>query len=181
MKWFKHMTGLRNDEAVARYMDAAGLEGFGFLCMVMEMVAETMGPGDQRCELSLSLRRWSSTTGIHRNKILAYAEKLGSTGLATVSREGTELRVQITKLAEWRDEYSRKSGHAQEDIRITSAQIREEKDQRRERERERGEGVGRGENVFTNGVGMPREEDLPAHLRETADWSPIGAISARRR
>ena len=58
MKWFKHMTSLRNDEAVARFLDSNGLEGFGFICMVMEMIAENMAKDDQDCQISLSLKRW---------------------------------------------------------------------------------------------------------------------------
>lgn len=139
MKWFKHMTSLRNDEAVARFLDATGLEGFGFLCMVMEMIAENMAKEDQDCQLSLSLKRWSIALGIHRNKVLAYMGKLGSTGgstggcttLACVTHEqseqGSVIRVQMTKLAEWRDEYTRKSGHYPDSVRTNYPQSRSEK------------------------------------------------------
>ena len=139
MKWFKHMTSLRNDEAVTRFLDSIGLEGFGFICMVMEMIAENMVKEDQDCQLSLSLKRWSSALGIHRNKVLAYMGKLGSTGgstggstpLACVTHEqserGSVIRVQITKLAEWRDEYARKSGYCPDSVRTNSSQNRQEK------------------------------------------------------
>ena len=139
MKWFKHMTSLRNDEAVARFLDTTGLEGFGFLCMVMEMIAENMAKDDQDCQLSLSLKRWSGALGIHRNKVLAYMGKLGSTGstggstggstpLAYVTHEQSErvsvIRVQMHKLAEWRDEYTRKSGVHPDSVRTNSSQNR---------------------------------------------------------
>lgn len=126
MKWFRHMTYLRNIEAVVRFLDAAGLEGYGFLCMLLELIGENMGPTDQRCELCLSLRRWSIALGIHRNKVLKYAGMLGSTGLATVIREGNDLRVRMPILAEWRDEYSKKSGHTPESVRSSSSQNKPE-------------------------------------------------------
>ena len=145
MKWFKHMTSLRNDEAVARFLDSTGLEGFGFLCMVMEMIAENMAKEDHGCQLSLSLKRWSIALGIHRNKVLAYMDKLGSTGntggglggstggstpLACVTHEqseqGSVIRVQMAKLAEWRDEYARKSRHYPDSVRTNSSQSRSE-------------------------------------------------------
>ena len=140
------MANLRNDEAVARFLDSTGLEGFGFLCMVLEMIAENMAKDDQDCQLSLSLKRWSIALGIHRNKVLAYMDKLGSTGntggglggstggstpIACVthdqSEHGSVIRVQITKLAEWRDEYARKSGHYLDSVRTNSPQSRSEK------------------------------------------------------
>lgn len=124
MKWFRHMTYLRNIEAVVRFLDAAGLEGYGFLCMLLELIGENMSAVDQRCELCLSLRRWSIALGIHRNKVLKYAGMLGGTGLATITREGSDLRVRMPILAEWRDEYSKKSGHAPESVRSSSAHIR---------------------------------------------------------
>jgi len=147
MKWFKHMTGLRNDEAVAGFVDSTGLEGFGFFCMVMEMIAENMAKDDQECKLSLSLKRWSSALGIHRNKVLTYMGRLGSTGggkgggtgggtggstpLAYVKHEpsmhGCIISVQMPKLAEWRDEYARKSGHSPDSVRTNSSQSRSEK------------------------------------------------------
>ena len=139
MKWFKHMTSLRNDEAVARFLDSNGLEGFGFICMVMEMIAENMAKDDQDCQLSLSLKRWSSALGIHRNKVLAYMGRLGSTGGSTggstplayvtheQSEQGSIIRVQMPKLAEWRDEYARKSGHYPDSVRTNSSQNRSEK------------------------------------------------------
>ena len=163
MKWFKHMSSLRNDESVARFVDSTGLEGFGFLCLVMEMVAESMGPNDQRCELSLSLRRWAISLGIHQNKVLTYAEKLGGSGLATVSREGNELRVQITKLAEWRDEYSRKSGQTQHNSRTLSSQNRSDTDQIRKRS----EKDSSGGDVF---IKVPRlEETSPNSLTPVSE------------
>lgn len=171
------MSSLRNDETVARYTEATGLEGFGFLCMVMEMITENMRPGDQRCELSLSLRRWSSALRIHRNRVLSYAEKLSDCGLATVTREGSEIRVQIAKLAEWRDEYNQKLGHCRENVGRDSSQSRAEKDQKIGRTRERGGAVS---NEHTNFIASPREEDLPAHLRETADFTPSGLIIGRK-
>jgi hypothetical protein len=92
--------------------------------MVMEMIAEGMGKADQDCELSLSLRRWSITIGIHRNKVLSYMSKLESTGLATLKHEGSEIRVKVPNLAKWRDEYTKKSGHSPESVRTNSPQIR---------------------------------------------------------
>lgn len=178
MKWFKHMSNLRNGEAVARYTEATGLEGFGFLCMVMEMITENMPPGDQRCELSLSLRRWSIALGIRPNRVLIYAKKLATSGIAIVAREGSELRIQVPKLAEWRDEYSQKSGHRRDNVGRDSSQRRIERDQKIERKIGRGAAL-ENQDVFTNGGGMRREEDLPAHLQETAGFFSIGAILAR--
>ena len=126
MKWLKHMTGLRNSEHVARFLDSTGLEGYGFYCMVREMIAEGMGPGDVRCELCLSLRRWSTTLGTHHNKVLKYVGYLEGAGLATFTREGSDLRVKMPNLAELRDEYARKSGHSPDYVRRSSAQSRSE-------------------------------------------------------
>ena len=133
MKWFKHMTNLRNEEPVARYFDATGLQGYGFYCMVMEMVGESMGPRDQRCELSLPIRRWSKSLGISQRKVLYYATELGNTGLAIVGQNGNEIRIKMDKLAQLRDEYSRKSGDAHEHAGTDSTQIRAESDQIKEK------------------------------------------------
>lgn len=174
MKWFKHHASLRNTEAVVRFVDATGLEGYGFLCITLEMIAENMGPQDQRCELCLSLRRWSTAIGIHRNKVIKYASTLRSTGLATITRDGSDLRVQMPILAEWRDEYSKKSGHTQEPVRTNSSQSRSE--QRRTDQRQgsgsldvsKGDGSGERSGKGFESLSSGLQEVFKDKLKESA-------------
>ena len=54
MKWFKHMTDMRNDPKLVRIRQKAGLKGYAQLLVVLEIIANEMNESDG-CEVELSL------------------------------------------------------------------------------------------------------------------------------
>jgi hypothetical protein len=130
MKWFKHHSSLRNSEVVAKILDKGGIEAYGAFCMVCELVAENMTASDIACTLTLPSGRWVKELGMHRNRVARLLSILGASGMVETSKVEGGFKVAIPILAEWRDEYSKKSGHTQESIRTNSSrsdQIRTEK------------------------------------------------------
>lgn len=113
MRWFKHMSALSRDEGVMRYVDACGgdaVEGYGFLMLVMEAIAEQIDAKSPTCGLTCELRQWSRITYSHHHRVTKYMGKLVEIGWVTVEKVGSRIEVRIPKLLEWRDEYQRKSG-----------------------------------------------------------------------
>jgi hypothetical protein len=73
MKWFKHSSTLNRDEAIAAYIDDAGLEGYGFLHLLMEIVSERM-EHDSDPEATYPLTQWSRLLYSHHNRVRKYLQ-----------------------------------------------------------------------------------------------------------
>jgi hypothetical protein len=105
---------------MAAYLDACGkdaMEGYGFWWMLLEIVADQMAKGDDKCSVTYSLPQWSHHLYCHHNKVGKYLGKLEVTGLVTVKSDKGKIEVTIHNLLKYRDEYSRKSGQSQERVR----------------------------------------------------------------
>lgn len=137
MKWLKHMTATRRDEKIAAFMDGARnpIEAYGFWWMVLEIVAEQMEPGDEKCSVTYSLPHWSRLLYSHHHKVITLLGNLEGNGLVTLqygSSNGVKLiTVTIPNLLKYRDEYSRKSGQssgATPDTLLTKKETKKEKE-----------------------------------------------------
>ena len=127
MKWFKHMSDLPRDEGVARYLDAAGRDhvtAYGFLTLLLEAIATRMDwrEGDHICSATYSIAHWGRITYSHPNRVTKYLRLCEVIGWVLVEFEGSSCTVTIPRMVQWRDEYTRKSGHTQDKV----AQSREE-------------------------------------------------------
>ena len=134
MKWFKHMTDLSQDEDIARYLDESGRDqatAYGFLVLVLETVASRMGAkGDPNCSATYSISQWQRLTYSHANRVMKYLRLCKVIGWVQVEFEGSSCKVTIPRMVEWRDEYSRKSGHTPDKV----AQSRADKSKEEKRE-----------------------------------------------
>jgi len=119
MRWFKHITKARRDEKMIELRARTGLEGMGFYWTLIEMVAEEIGT-DDKCELTYPLQEWARLIGCHPNQFKKHLSTLQVLGLVLVeypeSDLGVRIRVRVSNLLKYRDEYSKKSGHRQENI-----------------------------------------------------------------
>lgn len=137
MKWLKHMTATRRDEKVSAYLDAAKnpIEAYGFWWMVLEIVAEQMEPGSEKCSVTYSLPHWSRLLYSHHHKVTSLLGNLEGNGLVTLqygSSNGVQLvTVTIPNLLKYRDEYSRKSG---QNYGATPDTLRTKKETKKEKE-----------------------------------------------
>lgn len=120
MLWFKHFNDLSRDEGVSAYLDSSQdrYAAYGFLNLVLEIIAERMDfkHGDPKCCATFSKREWARLTNSHVNRVIKYLPHLGVIGWVSVEFDGSNYRVEIPKLLEWRDEYSRKSGGSQDKV-----------------------------------------------------------------
>jgi len=126
MRWFKHMNNLSRDEDIAVFLDDAGLEGYGFLMLLMEHVAEAMGKNNGYPELTLPLREWSHRMYCHHHTVSKYLGKLEATKVVTVKKVGGRVKVIIPKLLILLDEYTRKSGHRPDSVALEEKRTRKE-------------------------------------------------------
>ena len=136
MKWFKHMSDLPRDEGVARYLDEAGkdwLVAYGFLMLLLEAIASRMesNVGHLVCTATYSISQWERLTNCHRNRVRKYLGLCEVIGWVEVEFEGSSCRVTVPRMVQWRDEYTRKSGHTPDKV----AQSRKEQTRPDQRER----------------------------------------------
>ena len=134
MKWIKHQTGTRRDEKIARLMAAGGkdaMAAYGLYWMVQEIIADQMEGPEPACSVCYPVSVWSQLLVTRGSLVFSTLSTLAVTGLVTVTREGDDIRVTNRKLLKYRDEYSRKSGHAPENVR-TRTDIDKEEDKERE-------------------------------------------------
>ena len=166
------MVATTRDEKVAAFIGETGLQGYGFYWRLLEIVAESMPPGDESCTVTYSLSTWSRLLYCHHHQAGKYLGRLRGNGLVTMAKRGSDIRVTIPNLAKYRDEYSQKSRHAPDPHRTMSASESESEKERT------GSGSSEQDRSQTRKVGRSmREEDLPDHLREVEGFSMIGPIA----
>jgi hypothetical protein len=119
MRWLKHMTATWDDERIARLVDEGGDKGlalYGAYWRILEIVASKMDGPDPSCSCQYSVTRWSVLMSVRGSLLRHYLGHLVKCDLLSVEWIGTDVRVTIPKLLKYRDEYSRKSGHAAEKV-----------------------------------------------------------------
>lgn len=166
------MVATIRDEKVASYVCETGLQGYGFYWRLLEIVAESMPPGDEKCSLTYSLSHWSRLLYCHHHQVVKYLGKLRGNGLVTMQKRGSEMTVTIPNLAKYRDEYSQKSRQAPDAHRTISAS---ESESEKEKKKLLRSGSSEQERSQRGKVGRyVSEEDLPKHLRQVEEFNPIG-------
>ena len=98
MRWLKHMTATRRDEKVAAFLDQAGLEGYGFWWMLLEVIAEHMQQGNPKCSATYSLPQWSRLLYSHHHRVSKHLGNLEGNGLVTLKYEEGSITVTIPNL-----------------------------------------------------------------------------------
>lgn len=114
MRWIKHLVSVQTEENVAAFVDEFGLEGYGFMWAVRESIALVMEPGNVTCAATYSLTRWTRIIGCSHKTFRKLANGLQVHEVMIVKIEGDQITISDRKLADLRDEYSKKSGHKTE-------------------------------------------------------------------
>jgi hypothetical protein len=112
------------DSKISRLLDSSGLAGYGAWWILLEIIAGEMGKEDQKCSAEHSLTQWSRFLRCHPNQAKSYLKSMQSAGLVDIEIIQSRYRVSVSNLLKYRDEHSRKSGHAPESVRTNSSQIR---------------------------------------------------------
>lgn len=115
MRWYKHMTNSHNDEKLVEILHELGLEGYGFWWLLLEIIGKEMDSTD-RCELSYPLKAWARKLHCSPRKTTAFFTIFSEKNLVFLEFDNTngigKLKIRIPNLLKYRDEYSKKSGHA---------------------------------------------------------------------
>lgn len=89
MKWYKHDTKSHTDEKIMMLMDLHGLAGYGFYCVILELVAEKVDRDSLKPEISLTLSVLKRITGLyHTNLVLKYLQSLADLRLISLRSSG---------------------------------------------------------------------------------------------
>lgn len=119
IKWFKHMTASWDDERLARLVGSGGMEGlamYGLYWRLLEIVAAQMDGKTPSCSVQYPVTRWSLLLSLRGSHVFSTLSRLAVTGVVTLERHDTDVRVTIPNLLKYRDEYARKSGHTPDNI-----------------------------------------------------------------
>ena len=169
MKYFRHMSDLSRDEDVSRYLDAAGKDrvtAYGFLMLLLEAIASRMDwrEGDLICSATYSIRQWGRITYSHANRVTKYLGMCEVIGWVEVEFDGSSCTVTVPKMKEWRDEYSRKSGHTLDKV----AQRKEKETKENERENKDDDTLSDGLTAMVESRSPPPDFKVTMILQEWA-------------
>jgi hypothetical protein len=113
------MTTSWDDEGLTELVGDGGMEGlarYGLWWRVLEIVALQLKPDATSSQVRYSITKWSRLLAIRGSRVESTLLTLGVTGGVTVVREGDDVLVTFRNLLKYRDEYSRKSGHATDSL-----------------------------------------------------------------
>ncbi len=173
MKWFKHMSDLPRDEGVSRYLDAAESDrvtAYGFLMFLLEAIASRMawGEDDLTCSATYSISHWGHITYSHPNRVRKYLGLCKVIGWVLVEFEGGMCKVEVPRMVQWRDEYTRKSGQTPDNVAQSRA------DQSRTDQKE-----SRDDGSLSGGLAKRTATQSPPHGFNVTDEMKTWAVKRR--
>lgn len=115
MKWFKHYTDASDNDFIEAIEEEFGMEGYARWWKLCEIVGRSMGP-DGGCSAKHPWSKWQTFLKAKRKKLETFLVHLQNQRKIKLVSTGNILEISIPKMLELRDEYCRKSGHAQENV-----------------------------------------------------------------
>ena len=115
MRWVKHLTRARNDPRMVQLLDECGPLGYGAYWMIVEIVGEQLEPGAAPA-VSYSLPQWSRMLYMHHHRVSNLLTAMDVIGLVKVEYVSGKIRVNVPNILKYRDEYSKKSGVARDEV-----------------------------------------------------------------
>lgn len=113
MKWFKHVTDASDDEFIAALEAHFGLEGYARWWKMLEAIGKQMKPGCKQAVASYTPKKWMELLGIKQLKHLQSFTNFCQTSEKALINCGEMFwEIEVPKLLEMADEYSKKSRHA---------------------------------------------------------------------
>lgn len=106
MKWFKHMSDMRNDLFIKQLRFEHGLEGYGMWCLLLEIYADECGndPGGWVSFNPDILRR---ELGVSRTKMESFLNFCSEFSKLSFNFCQKKLEIKIPKMASLRDNFTR--------------------------------------------------------------------------
>jgi len=114
MKWFRHLTEAANDEFLADILERYGLEIYGFYWRIVEIIANQMKRGSDRCSVVYSYRRWLRDTYTTKRKFDLFLNILNeqrdpedeNTRKIFIETNGDKLTITMPSILKIMDNYS---------------------------------------------------------------------------
>lgn len=110
MKWFKHMCDASDNDFLTQLEDEFGLEGYARWFKLCEAVGRGADPKKGKWSVSHPWSKWQQILRGKRKKLETFLEHSGVVSRTNQKLTGNILEIEIPKLREIKDEYSRKSG-----------------------------------------------------------------------
>lgn len=132
MRWFKHLTDAHLDPKLCELRDLARnpLAAMGWYYWLLEIVAKECK--ENAAYVRLKRTRWAKRMEQNAKTWDVNCTLCAKVGLINVTRDGDYVQIEIPNLLKYRDEYSRKSGHAPDKL-PTDSQPRARADQKQNR------------------------------------------------
>src|SRR5882724_6631675 len=125
MRWFKHLSGSRQDEKLASLIAKAGWRAYGLWWGVLEIIARQMDGENKKCSVCYPISKWAAELELTPNNVRRSLSVLVDAGLLRMrcvpagggaesslrtplgrSCEGAALELCVPNLLKYRDEYS---------------------------------------------------------------------------
>jgi len=122
MKWFKHMCASSDDEKLAALIGKGGMQGlalYGAYWRVAEIVALQIEKTSTTAIVSYPTWRWAQKLFVRKSDASSLLLRLKKEGLLVLKGDpkcDETVTVEMPNLLKYRDEYSRKSGHAPDNV-----------------------------------------------------------------
>ncbi len=115
MKWFKHMSDSSDDSFIEDLEEIFGLEGYARWWKLLEVIAKKMDKTND-CSASHTWVKWQSLLKGKKNKLILFLEHCQNEHKIKLEQNGNILKITCPKLLKLRDEHTRKSGVAREEV-----------------------------------------------------------------
>ena len=127
MRWFKHLSNARRDTFLLDLRHKFGSDGYTAWFITVEMLAEIVKPETSRARIKANPRVFSDECMIPPDRLENIYQFASKRGKLRFRRTKTDWIVEIAKVLEFRDEYSRKGPKKSRDrLRSPSGETPEE-------------------------------------------------------
>lgn len=116
MLWFKHMSDASNNDFLTRLEDEFGLEGYARWFKLLEAVAHGCEPKKGVWKVAHPWSKWQQILKGKRKKLETFLEHSEIVSRTNQKLTGNILEIEIPKLRELKDEYTRKSGQRPDNV-----------------------------------------------------------------
>jgi hypothetical protein len=124
MRWFKHLSNASEDEKLSEILDLFGAEGYGIYWIICEKIAFLMDK-TPRTSARYSVKKWSKFCGKSPKVLRKFLETFQELSLFKIEickKNSDFLIIECPNLLKYRDEYSKKSSQAPDNIQSESGE-----------------------------------------------------------
>lgn len=117
MRWFKHYATASDNSFIEELEEKFGLEGYARWYKLLEIISREMD-GSEKCSASHSVLKWQFFLKAKRKNLETFLVYLEEKRKISRKSTGNILEISAPILLNCRDDYSRKSGHAPNNVAV---------------------------------------------------------------